>query len=56
MIYYNGKDIVSVHYGGKAISYIYRHGRLVWQAIRSCFGAGFWTNDKSWLNEEGYKD
>lgn len=29
--------------------------RIVWQAIRSCFGAGYWLNDKPWLNDDGWK-
>lgn len=35
---------------------IYKGARLVWMAIRSCFGAGFWINDKPWLNSEAWKN
>lgn len=35
---------------------IYKGARLVWTAIRSCFGAGFWINEKPWLNEEAWKN
>lgn len=35
---------------------VYRGARLVWTAIKSCFGAGFWVNDKPWLNNEGWKN
>lgn len=30
--------------------------RLIWQAIRSCFGSGYWINGKPWLNEEPWKN
>jgi len=35
---------------------VYKGARLVWTAIRSCFGAGFWINDKPWLNDEAWKN
>lgn len=35
---------------------IYKGARLVWMAIRSCFGAGFWINEKPWLNSEAWKN
>lgn len=55
MIFKKEKEIVSVFRENKAITAIYKGSRLVWQAIRSCFGAGFWINEKSWINEEGWK-
>ena len=56
MIYKNGKEIVSVFKGDKSITAIYKGTKLVWQAIRSCFGSGFWVNEKPWLNDEGWKN
>ncbi len=45
------KDLlVNPTFGNKALSYIYYGSKLVWQAIRSCFGKGFWVNDKPWAN------
>lgn len=40
----------------KSATAIYRGARLVWMAVRSCFGAGFWLNDRPWLNNEGWKN
>lgn len=56
MIYKNGKEITSIFNGRQAISAIYRGSKLVWQAIRSCFGSGSWVNEKPWLNNEGWKN
>lgn len=56
MITLNNKEISAIEYAGKKIAFVYRCGKLVWQAIRSCFGAGFWSNDKPWDNNEGYKN
>lgn len=56
MIFKANKEIVAVFKGSKAITAIYQGTRLVWQAIRSCFGAGYWVNEKPWINEEGWKN
>lgn len=56
MIYKSNKEIVLIYAGKKAISAVYKGARLVWQAIRSCFGAGYWVNEKPWINEEGWKN
>lgn len=55
-IYIGGKEITAVTAYGKAITAIYAGSKLVWQAIRSCFGAGFWANGKPWINEEGWRN
>jgi len=62
MIYHNGNQELSermrmVHKGRwNVVTEVYRGAQLVWTAIRSCFGAGFWVNDKPWLNSEGWKN
>ncbi|WP_320980056.1 MFS transporter [Bacteroides sp.] len=56
MIFKKEKEIVAVFRENKAITAIYRGSRLVWQAIRSCFGAGFWINEKPWINEESWRN
>lgn len=56
MIRRNGKEMVAVHYGTKTISAIYKGSVLVWQAIRSCFGAGYWVDSKPWIDDEPWKD
>ena len=51
------KDLlVNPAFGSKALSYIYYGSKLVWQAIRSCFGKGFWVNDKPWANDDAWKN
>lgn len=56
MLYKGGKEITAVYVAGRAITAIYKGGKLVWQAVRSCFGAGFWRNDKPWRNDEGWRN
>lgn len=56
MIYRNGKEITQIFKGNRVISAIYKGTKLVWQAVRSCFGSGSWRNDKPWINDEGWKN
>lgn len=56
MIYKDGKEVSSIFKGDSAIAEVYKGAVLVWQAIRSCFGKGFWINDKPWNNEDGWKN
>lgn len=62
MIYYEGdKELAGksrmLHLGRwQIVQEIYKGARLVWTAVRSCFGAGFWINDKPWLNDEAWKN
>lgn len=56
MIHAKGKDIAIIHAGGKLIAYVYKGTRIVWEAIRSCFGSGRWINEKPWLNGEGWRN
>lgn len=55
-LFINKKEITSIFKGTKVISYVYQGSRLLWQAIRSCFGAGYWVNEKPWIDEEGWKN
>lgn len=55
-IFKNNKEISAVYYGEKAIQAIYKGAMLVWEAIRSCFGKGYWINADSWNNEDAWKN
>ncbi len=54
--FFNNKEISSVYFGSKTISAIYKGSVLIWEAIRSCFGKGFWVNTYGWNNENGWKN
>lgn len=56
MIFFGDKEITLVQLGNKVITQIYLGAKLVWEAIKSCFGAGFWKNDAPWSNIEGWKN
>lgn len=29
---------------------------ILFEAIKSCFGLGFWRNEKGWINHEGWRN
>lgn len=55
-IFNNNKEITSVFIKNKTIVSIYKGTRLLWEAINSCFGKGFWINIKPWNNKDGWKN
>ena len=55
-IHIGNKEITAINVGRKAIVYVYEGLKMVWQAVRSCYGRGYWINDKPWLNDDGWKN
>lgn len=56
MIYKNGKQISGIYIAGKIVTAVYKGSVLVWEAVRSCFGKGFWVNEKPWKNDNSWKN
>ena len=50
------KTISAIVKNKRQIAVIYKDGRKVWEAIRSCFGKGYWINRKPWLDSDAWKD
>ena len=40
----------------KAVVSIYLGAKLIWEAINSCFGKGYWINNKPWNNKDKWRD
>lgn len=55
MISVGNKEVTAIRIGERVVAAVYIGARLVWQAIRSCFGAGFWQSDKPWSRTDGWK-
>lgn len=56
MIYKSRRDITAVRYGERVMAFVYKGAQLVWQAISSCFGAGYWINEYPWSNQDSWKN
>ena len=60
MITKSKKEIVEIVHGAVPLTEVRRGRILVWQAaqededVRSCFGSGYWINDKPWLNDDAW--
>lgn len=46
MIQIHDKTIGSIFLGPVSIAAIYLGAELVWQAVASCFGSGYWIRSK----------
>jgi hypothetical protein len=55
-LYVKNKQITTIYKGNRHIAAIYEGTKLIWQYIRSCFGRGYWINDKPWSNTDGWKN
>ncbi len=51
----NHRELIARYKGSRAVQAVYKGYRLVWMAVRSCFGSGAWIGDKPWLGNEGWR-
>lgn len=56
MIFKENKETIGVFKGSTPISAVYKGTRLVWQAVRSCYGYGAWLNERPWLEDDPWKN
>lgn len=56
MIQIHDKTIGSIFLGPVSIAAIYLGAELVWQAVASCFGSGYWIRSKGWSNKDGWRN
>jgi hypothetical protein len=55
-IFYKDKEVSPLDIGGRAVVAVYYGIKTVWEAIRSCFGKGFWENTKPWDNKDAWEN
>jgi len=56
MIINGGRQIMDIYHGTTPLVEMYYGKYLIWTTIRSCYGNGYWINDRPWLNEDGWKN
>ena len=56
MLYKNSHEISGIFNGNKIIIAVFKGASLVWQSIRSCFGAGYWINRFPWIDTDTWKN
>lgn len=55
MIFKNNKELSTIYLGEKPLVAIYKGARMIWQAVRSCFGRGYWIGSKPWIGTDKWK-
>jgi hypothetical protein len=53
-LYSKEKSVNAIIKRNKYIAAVYKGTQLLWQYIRSCFGRGYWINEKPWSNDNGW--
>lgn len=48
------KPVNAIYKGRRTIQAVYQGAKLIWQYIKSCFGRGYWINDKQWSNVDAW--
>lgn len=56
MIKKDSNDTVAIIAKGNVIAMVKHGADIVWQAVRSCFGKGWWINEKPWSNDDAWKN
>lgn len=56
MISVGGKIIGRLYAGTKPVAMLFTATKKVWEAVRSCFGSGFWRCVKGWSDTEKWKE
>lgn len=56
MIVNKGLELTARYFGSKSILYVYKGAKLIWEAINSCFGSGFWIKEKAWSNTDSWRN
>ena len=47
-----GREVNSWGSARGIVGELWRGGRPIWQAVRSCFGSGVWRGKKPWIGKE----
>ena len=56
MLHKGGHNIGGIFYGNKIITKVYKGTTLVWQLIKSCFGAGYWIGHNPWKGTDSWRN
>lgn len=56
MLHKDDHNIGGIFYGNKIITKVYKGTTLVWQLIKSCFGAGYWIRNNPWKGTDSWRN
>lgn len=50
------QNITGITAFNKVIVKVVAAGKTVWELVNSCFGSGYWINDRPWINSDGWNN
>ena len=53
-LYSKQHSVTAIIRNNRYVAAVYKGTQLLWQYIRSCFGRGYWINEKPWNNDNGW--
>ena len=56
MIEKGTRDIIEIEHGRQDVLEVYYGKRFVWGMAGSCYGSGYWINEKPWSNTDGWRN
>ena len=55
MLYVDKQKIIGIYAMKKTILRVWYGADLVWDIVRSCFGAGWWAPKRPWLYDDRWR-
>ena len=56
MLWIGNKEVGQLWIGQKQVQALYVGAKLVWEAVSSCFGSGFWRDKLPWKGKDAWKN
>lgn len=56
MIRIGNKELAGAGIGKRSLAMIAKGGRVIWEAVSSCFGSGTWRGDRPWKGTDSWKN
>lgn len=53
-LYSKERAVTAIIKNNRYVAAVYKGTQLLWQYIRSCFGRGYWINEKPWSRDNGW--
>lgn len=56
MLWVGNKKMGQIWIGSKPVQALYRGSVLIWEAVSSCFGSGFWREKLPWKGTDSWRN
>lgn len=56
MLWIGNKEVGQLWIGGNPVQALYCGAKLIWEAVSSCFGSGFWREKMPWKGKDAWRN